>query len=47
MTDPITSDDTLLKHYKRIIEISQQLGSTYDYMSLLRRIVELVSSVPL
>lgn len=39
MTDPITSDDTLLKHYKRIIEISQQLGSTYDYMSLLRRIV--------
>lgn len=29
----------LLAHYKRIIEISQQLGTTYDHVSLLRKIV--------
>lgn len=28
----------LLAHYKRIIEISQQLGSTYDYGTLLKKI---------
>lgn len=27
-------------HYQRIIEISQQLSTTYDYVSLLRRIVD-------
>lgn len=30
----------LIEHYKRIIEISQQLGSTYDHMSLLKQIVD-------
>lgn len=30
----------LVEHYKRIIEISQQLGSTYDHMSLLKQIVD-------
>jgi len=29
----------LLAHYRRIIEISQQLNSTYDLMSLLKKIV--------
>lgn len=29
----------LIEHYKRIIEISQQLSSTYDHVSLLRKIV--------
>lgn len=29
----------LLAHYQRIIEISQQLGTTYDYVSLLQKIV--------
>ncbi|MGB1286036.1 MAG: sensor histidine kinase [Aggregatilineales bacterium] len=29
----------LLEHYKRIIEISYQLSSTYDYTALLRKIV--------
>jgi signal transduction histidine kinase len=29
----------LLEHYRRIIEISQQLGATYDHVSLLRKIV--------
>ncbi len=29
----------LLEHYRRIIEISQQLGSTYDHQELLRKIV--------
>ncbi|MCA9913701.1 MAG: GAF domain-containing sensor histidine kinase [Anaerolineae bacterium] len=30
----------LIQHYKRIIEISQQLGTTYDHLSLLKKIVE-------
>lgn len=39
---PDLSDDEsgqLIAHYKRIIEISQQLSSTYDHVSLLRKIV--------
>ncbi len=30
----------LIQHYQRIIEISQQLGTTYDHLSLLKKIVE-------
>lgn len=43
--DSISSNDstvdqgTLIEHYKRIIEISQQLSSTYDHVALLRKIV--------
>ncbi len=33
------NQDDLLAHYERIIEISQQLNSTYDHMALLRRII--------
>lgn len=29
----------MLAHYRRIIEISQQLGTTYDHVSLLKKIV--------
>lgn len=32
--------DELMAHYRRIIEISQQLSTTYDYASLLRKIVD-------
>ena len=40
---PMTNDEIdsaeLLEHYKRIIEISYQLSSTYDYTTLLKKIV--------
>ena len=44
MTDIASVDDAmeqknLLAQYKRIIEINQELGTTYDHVSLLRKIV--------
>lgn len=38
-TSPGTGNN-LEVHYQRIIEISQQLSTTYDYVALLRRIVD-------
>ncbi|MAU11026.1 MAG: hypothetical protein CL607_14485 [Anaerolineaceae bacterium] len=37
--DAYAQQDHLLNNYRRIIEISQQLSSTYDLQSLLRKIV--------
>lgn len=44
MTHTASVDDAmeqkdLLAQYKRIIEINQELGTTYDHVSLLRKIV--------
>jgi signal transduction histidine kinase len=38
-TDKSVSDRTLLEHYERVIEISRQLNSTFDHVSLLKQIV--------
>lgn len=45
-TDVETNEtSTLLAHYKRIIDISTQLNSTFDHVSLLKRIVAAVTEL--
>ena len=49
MTHTASVDDAmeqkdLLAQYKRIIEINQELGTTYDHVSLLRKAPVLIAS---
>ena len=41
----MTTDQTLVEQYKRIVEISQQLSSTYDLPMLLRKICSLAKEL--